>query len=636
MTVTSPSGVHGATAPAAPLPATALVLSDGTPALAEDSTFSVRGFVPRVLVLERRPSRADAPDVLVCDWQDPEAVSAVLSTVSTPWLLVLAAGERLVIDDVSALAGEVQALLPGPVELLVGGVREVRLHPTTPDAVAAIGGRAEAHLSSVRLDPPRSASVPSQPSCRTETDDVEPFIGGEVVTVGAPLGKSPEQSSLPAGLSEQEQARERLQAIEEQRMLQVVRGGRDVCWLEGEQVDEPLVTIRIATYDRGRLVVDRAIASALKQTYRNIEVLVVGDACDEETERAVRSVEDPRVRFVNLPHRGIYPEDPMSRWMVAGAAPMNAALYLARGAWLAPCDDDDELTPDHVEVLLAHAKQHRLEMVYSRARCEVAAGVWEELGSEPLAHGHISHGSVMYSLGLRFLEHNPAAWKLPEPGDWNLWRRMRDAGVRIGFADHLTYVHYLEGYKRDALPQSPAATAQRLHLGCGPNKLVGWVNIDVEEEYEPDLLHDLTAGIPAADDSAEVIYSEHVFEHFSLEAGTALLAEALRVLRPGGVLRIAMPDLAHVIERYQNGWRDQPWLQEPGFAYIDTACRMLNVGLREWGHTYVYDEQDICLRLHQAGFTSIRRCGFGESEHADLRGLETRADSLLIIEAVAP
>lgn len=636
MTVTTSAGPHGATAPADPPPVTALVLSDGTPTLAQQSVASLKGIVAHALVLERRPSGADAPDALACDWEDLQAIAAVLSALSTPWLLVLAAGERLVAPDPSALAGEVRDLPLGPVELLVGGVREVRLHPATPDAVAAIGGHAEAHLSSVRLDPPRSASIPDQPSHPTETDDGEPFIGGEVITVGAPLRKSPEQSSLPAGLSEQEQARERLQALEEQRMLQVVRRGRDVCWLEDEQDDEPLVTIRIATYNRGQLVVDRAITSALNQTYRNIEVLVVGDACDEETEQAVRSVEDPRVRFVNLPHRGIYPEDPMSRWMVAGAAPMNAALYLARGAWLAPCDDDDELTPDHVEVLLAHAKRHRLEMVYSRARCEVTPGVWQEIGSEPLAHGYISHGSVMYSLGLRFLEHNPAAWKLPEPGDWNLWRRMRDAGVRIGFADHLTYVHYLEGYKRDAMPQSPAATAQRLHLGCGPNKLVGWVNIDVEEEYEPDLLHDLTSGIPAADDSAEVIYSEHVFEHFSLEAGTALLAEALRVLRPGGVLRIAMPDLAHVIERYQNGWRDQPWLQEPGFAYIDTACRMLNVGLREWGHTYVYDEEDICLRLHQAGFTSIRRCGLGESEHAELRGLETRADSLLIVEAVAP
>ena len=66
----------------------------------------------------------------------------------------------------------------------------------------------------------------------------------------------------------------------------------------------PLVTVRIATYNRGPLVAKRAIASALAQTYSNLEILVVGDHCDEATEAAVRSVDDPRIVFHNLPKRG--------------------------------------------------------------------------------------------------------------------------------------------------------------------------------------------------------------------------------------------------------------------------------------------------------------------------------------------
>ena len=60
----------------------------------------------------------------------------------------------------------------------------------------------------------------------------------------------------------------------------------------------------------------------------------------------------------------------------------------------------------------------------------------------------MSHGSVMYSLGLRHIVPNVRSWRLGEPGDWNLWRRMRDIGVHMGFVDHLTYTHYLEAIRR--------------------------------------------------------------------------------------------------------------------------------------------------------------------------------------------
>ena len=229
------------------------------------------------------------------------------------------------------------------------------------------------------------------------------------------------------------------------------RGARDVCWLEGDD-PHPLVTVRIATYNRGPLVVERAINSALAQTYSNIEVLVVGDACDDATTDAVMSVDDPRVRFVRLPTRGLYPAEDEHRWMVAGGHPMITALDLARGAWIAPCDDDDEITPDHVEVLLAAAKARRLEMVWSKARCETPTGRWSELGGPGLRCGYITHGSVMYSLGLRQILPNIRSWRMGEPGDWNLWRRMNNIGVRAGFVDHVTYVHYAEARHRESEP----------------------------------------------------------------------------------------------------------------------------------------------------------------------------------------
>lgn len=248
-------------------------------------------------------------------------------------------------------------------------------------------------------------------------------------------------------MSVQERARDRLETAEERRLLETVRAGRDVCWTD-EGVAEPLVTIRIATYDRGQLLAERALATAVGQTYERLEILVIGDACDDATERIVHAVGDPRIRFVNLGARGIYPDHVRHRRMVAGSHPMNVGLALASGSWIAPCDDDDELTPDHVEVLLGHAREHRLEMVWSRSRTERWPNRWFEIGPGPVAKGGFSHGSVLYSSGLRFMRHSNTSWKMLEPSDWNLWKRMRRIGVRMGFCDHLTYIHYLGAVRR--------------------------------------------------------------------------------------------------------------------------------------------------------------------------------------------
>lgn len=244
-----------------------------------------------------------------------------------------------------------------------------------------------------------------------------------------------------------ELVRTHLVAEDERRFLIQTRRGNDLCWTATDE-PEPLVTVRIATFNRGPLVADRAIASAVHQSYERLEILVIGDHCDAATERAVRSVKDNRLRFINLADRGLYPADPMLRWMVAGAAPMNAALAIAQGAWIAPCDDDDELTDDHVEVLLSEARQRHLEFVWSKATMEVEAGKWTDVGSSPLAITRITHGSVLYAAGLRFFRHNENSWKLAEPADWNLWRRMQAAGVKMGFVDRVTYRHYLETLKR--------------------------------------------------------------------------------------------------------------------------------------------------------------------------------------------
>lgn len=241
--------------------------------------------------------------------------------------------------------------------------------------------------------------------------------------------------------------REQFEEPEERRALERARGSNELCW-EADDEPEPLVTVRIATYNRGDLLVQRAINSVRRQTYKRLEILVVGDRCDEATAAAASRVRDDRLRFLNLAFRGDYPFDRIRQWMVAGASPMNAALMLANGKWIAPCDDDDEFTPDHVERLLQHARASRFEFVWSKAQMETTQGVWAVIGSPVVRPAGFCHGTVIYSSRLRNFRHSTTSWILNEPSDWNLWKRMRRAGVRMGFLPEVTYRHYLEGYRR--------------------------------------------------------------------------------------------------------------------------------------------------------------------------------------------
>jgi hypothetical protein len=64
------------------------------------------------------------------------------------------------------------------------------------------------------------------------------------------------------------------------------------------------------------------------------------------------------------------------------------------------------------------------------------------VGSEPIRLGAVARGTVLYSLGLRFMKYSTECWRLGEPQDWNLWKRMQLAGVRMGFNEAVTYRYH--------------------------------------------------------------------------------------------------------------------------------------------------------------------------------------------------
>jgi predicted SAM-dependent methyltransferase len=171
----------------------------------------------------------------------------------------------------------------------------------------------------------------------------------------------------------------------------------------------------------------------------------------------------------------------------------------------------------------------------------------------------------------------------------------------------------------------------RLCLGSGSAPIADWLNLDLEGR--PDLRWDLRKPLPFASASVDRIYSEHFIEHLDHRDGASLLRDCRRLLKADGVLRIATPDLPALVEAYRGDWQDQDWLRWPGHEWIDSAAKMLNQCFQGWGHKFLYDAKELEGALTEAGFTEIRRCKIGESSHAELSGLETRLDSLLIFEA---
>lgn len=190
----------------------------------------------------------------------------------------------------------------------------------------------------------------------------------------------------------------------------------------------PLISVPIATYNAAELLVERAIASVRAQTYDRWEIVVVGDGCTDDTAARLDALDDSRIRFVNLPFRTINSDEPHERWLVSGAAPSNLAIELSRGEWIAPLDDDDEFLPRHIETLLALALDHRAEFAYGKL--ERGDG-GRDYFSFPPKFTQIGMQAAIYLRALSFFEWNVSSWVVGEPSDWNLIRRMREAGVHM-------------------------------------------------------------------------------------------------------------------------------------------------------------------------------------------------------------
>lgn len=227
---------------------------------------------------------------------------------------------------------------------------------------------------------------------------------------------------------------------------------------------EPLISIPIPTYHAPDTLCDRALASVRAQTYERWEAIVVGDHCTDDTEARVRALEDPRIRFVNLPVRENDPDDPWERWAVKGSVPRATGVGLASGEWVAPLSHDDAWDPHHLQTLLEGARRERAELAYSVMRVadedDGAALTGATFGAWPPRVSQFHWQAAMFNGALSFLRYDRTCALASEPNDWNLARRAWEAGVRFQFVETVTATLYR---RRSTVEEELAA------LGLPPN-----------------------------------------------------------------------------------------------------------------------------------------------------------------------
>jgi predicted SAM-dependent methyltransferase len=198
----------------------------------------------------------------------------------------------------------------------------------------------------------------------------------------------------------------------------------------------------------------------------------------------------------------------------------------------------------------------------------------------------------------------------------------------------------------------------RVNIGAGIEVAPGWINVDggihalfagapapvlrllhrssnvmrnglPADEYvrrlsEHRFVHrELEDGLPFETGAVDYIFCSHVLEHFYKVHGEQLLKEMHRVLRPGGVVRICVPDLAHAVSLYTQG---RKW-DALHYFFVDSPAGYYRQ------HRYLYDFELLKEALATAGFGDIRRCEFRQGRVPDLELLDNRPEETLYVEA---
>lgn len=180
-----------------------------------------------------------------------------------------------------------------------------------------------------------------------------------------------------------------------------------------------------------------------------------------------------------------------------------------------------------------------------------------------------------------------------------------------------------------------------LDLGCGPCPKPGFVNLDYRWRPGVDVVWDILRPLPFPSDRFAGVFTEHCLEHFDLKQLAGVLKEVRRILRPGGTLRIVVPNLAKYVDAYSRRLRgeaeDQRLATAAAFNRVFYSGHVWMSRSRWWndGHHFIHDFQSLSAALLEAGFSRAEERRLLEGScSALLIDREDRAWESLYVEAV--
>jgi len=174
---------------------------------------------------------------------------------------------------------------------------------------------------------------------------------------------------------------------------------------------------------------------------------------------------------------------------------------------------------------------------------------------------------------------------------------------------------------------------RRLNWGSGTEPPEDWINCDIKDGAGIDISCDIRDGLPLEDESIDYAASIHAFPELPFPDIEPAMAELRRVLKPNGVLRLALPDMEKAMRAYREGNADY-------FLIPDDDARSIGgkliVQLTWYGYSksmYTFDLTEELL--YRAGFRRVVRCQYQEtaSEHPDITALDNRERESFFVDA---
>lgn len=170
---------------------------------------------------------------------------------------------------------------------------------------------------------------------------------------------------------------------------------------------------------------------------------------------------------------------------------------------------------------------------------------------------------------------------------------------------------------------------RKLQIGAQSNSISGWLNVDIEPKENHVVYLDATTSFPIPDNSFDYVFTEHMIEHIAYEDADFMISECSRILKPGGKIRIATPDIMTLVKILQeHDSEDHSAYVEHYFSRFfgedipKDPIHVVNKLFYGFHHRFIHGESTLRYLLEKNSFDQVHRFEVGKSDDPELTRVE--------------